>query len=579
MMAIILSACSSDDDYQRASVSGAQVYFPNTLGKTIETPNDASSFTVPVYRVNTAGELTVPLTITMGEGSIYTPAAQQVTFPNGSNTANLVFNYNPADVVFGDYYDITVAIGGEGNVTDYGISTYSFKAGKTAWVDMNGTAQYREDCITTFYGVGNDIMELDIQENVVTEGVYRLVNPYGEAYPYNEAGDWDDSQDYYLTVNASDPDYVYVEKSETGMDWGYGMFSIQSLVSYYLSKGTDLATIKAEHPEYFGTLKGGVITMPAGSLLLSMADYNDGTWYTSNASGMFAIALPGSRIADYSVEYTYLGRLTDGSDNDFIRGKFKLGKDVYSVKYAVAPATDDVDAVAAGIIDGSVEAGDMKRSEAEPFEVAIDGPSGKYNLVVVVYNADGEAVSTEAFGIKYKSSKDAAETWSPIYVGTYVYGAKSYTEGGVLFFDEVITEEGLTLYQSDSDETRYYIAPWCAAESGLVFTMDAEGTIEVEGVETGYVEDGYGMIRVSDFKTYGAADMSSYYEDGVFHFYLAYHVDAGAFAFVEDTFTLTGKAQAAVMNAAKRAAGNKHYGKMNPKVLQMNMELDKTALR
>lgn len=579
MMAIMLSACSSDDDYQRATVSGAQVYFPNTLGKTIETPNTASSFTVPVYRVNTAGQLTVPLNITMGEGSIYTPAAQQVTFADGSNTAELVFNYDPAKVVFGDYYDITVAIDGEGNATDYGLSTYAFKAGKTAWVDMDGTAMYREDCITTFFGVGNDIMELDIQKNVVTEGVYRLVNPYGEAYPYNEPGDWDDSKDYYLTVNASDPDYVYVEKSDTGMDWGYGMFSIQSLVSYYLSKGTDLATIKAEHPEYFGTLKGGVITMPAGSLLLSMADYKEGAWYPSNAGGKFAIALPGSRIADYSVEYTYLGRLTDASDNDFIRGKFKLGKDIYSVKYAMASAADDIDAVVAGIIDGSIEAPEMKRSEAEPFEVAMDGPSGKYYLVVVVFDESGEAVSTEAFEIKYKSSKDSAETWSPIYVGTYVYGAKSYTQGGALFFEDVITAEGLTLYQSDSDATHFYIAPWCKSEAGLVFTMDENGIIEVDGVETGLVDEEYGMISVTDFKTYGAADMPSYYEDGVFHFYLAYHADGGAFAFVEDTFTLTGKAQAAMMNAAKRAAGNWHYGKMNPKLLQMNMELDKTALR
>lgn len=579
MMAIMLSACSSDDDYQRATVSGAQVYFPNTLGKTIETPNTASSFTVPVYRVNTAGQLTVPLNITMGEGSIYTPAAQQVTFADGSNTAELVFNYDPAKVVFGDYYDITVAIDGEGNATDYGLSTYAFKAGKTAWVDMDGTAMYREDCITTFFGVGNDIIELDIQKNVVTEGVYRLVNPYGEAYPYNEPGDWDDSKDYYLTVNASDPDYVYVEKSDTGMDWGYGMFSIQSLVSYYLSKGTDLATIKAEHPEYFGTLKGGVITMPAGSLLLSMADYKEGAWYPSNAGGKFAIALPGSRIADYSVEYTYLGRLTDASDNDFIRGKFKLGKDIYSVKYAMASADDDIDAVVAGIIDGSIEAPEMKRSEAEPFEVAMDGPSGKYYLVVVVFDASGEAVSTEAFEIKYKSSKDSAETWSPIYVGTYVYGAQSFSQSGSLFFDEVITAEGLTLFQSDSDATRYCIAPWCESEAGLVFTMDENGVIEVDGVQTGFADEEYGLISVTDFKTYGAADMPSYYKDGVFHFYLAYHVDAGAFAYVEDTFTLTGKAQAAMMNAAKRAAGKWNYGKMNPKLLQMNMELDKTALR
>ena len=148
-----------------------------------------------------------------------------------------------------------------------------------------------------------------------------------------------------------------------------------------------------------------------------------------------------------------------------------------------------------------------------------------------------------------------------------------------LFFDDVITDEGLVLYQSDSDATRFFIAPWCSSETGLVFTMDDDGIIEVEGVETGFVEDEYGMICVTDFKTYGAADMPSYYENGTFYFYLAYHVPAGVFAYVLDIFTLTGKAEAAVMNAVKRAAGKKNVAKRNVKVLQMNEEREKTALR
>ncbi len=558
MLVMALAACSSDDDYQRASVSGAQVYFPNTLGATIETSTDASSFTVPVYRVNTAGALTVPLNISMEEGSIYTPAASQVAFADGSNKAELTFTYDPSKVVYGDYYDITVAINSEGNTTDYGVSTYNFKAGLTAWVDMDGTAQYREDCITTFFGVGNDIMELAIQKNVVTEGIYRLVNPYGEAYPYNEPGDWDDTQDYYLTVNASDPDAVYVELSPTGMDWGYGMFSIQSLATLYESRGrATIEEMKVSNPEYFGTLKDGIITMPARSLVLSMADYNEGGWYTSNGSGLFCIALPGSRIADYSVEFTYLGRLTDASGDDFIRGKFKLGKDIYSVKYAVGPASEDAEAVVEGIIAGTVEADEMKRADAEPFEVAMDGVSGKYNLVVVVYDSNGEAVSSEAFEIKYQSSKDTAETWSAVYVGDYLYGAQSYSQSGGFFYDESpFTDSGLILYQSDSDATRYRIAPWCNSEEvGLVFTLNEDNTIVVEDVETGEDAGEYGMVMCSDFKTYGAADMDSYYEDGVFHFLLVYHVPAGVFAYEEDTFTLTGYASA----PANRAQNSKKH--------------------
>ena len=564
MLALTLASCSSDDDYQRATVSGAQVYFPNTLGSTIETPADANSFTVPVNRINTSGALTVPLTITMSDGSIYTPAAQQVSFADGANTAYVTFNYNPEDVVFGDYYDISIAINGAENITDYGIATYNFKAGKTAWVDY-GVAQYREDCITTFFGVDNDILEVPIQKNVVTEGIYRLVNPYGEVYPYNEPGDWDDTQDYYLTVNASDPDHVYVELSPTGMDWGYGMFSIQSLATLYISRGTaTLEQLQAEHPEYFGTLKNGIISMPARSLVLQMADYNDGGWYTSNGSGLFTIALPGSRIADYSMEFNYLGRLTDASGNDFIRGKFKFGKDVYAVKYAIAPSDDDTDEVAAGIIDGSVASEEMKRADADAIEVPMDGPSGKYNLVVVIFDESGEAVSVVVFEVKYQSSQDSAETWTAQYVGNYTYTVKDYSsnQGGGLWEG---TQEAV-LYSSDTDESRFKIAPWAdqEGEKGLIFEMDETGTLVVDGVETGYVDEEWGMVYATDFVTYEAADMPSYYEEGVFHFFLAYHDYDGPWAFVQDTFTITGAVSAPallpsrVAKTEKRLAGRGH---------------------
>lgn len=552
MLALTVASCSSDDDYQRASVSGEQVYFPNTLGNVIETSPDESSFTVPVYRVNTVGELTVPLTITMAPGSIYTPQAQQVTFADGSSQASLTFTYDPADIVYGDYYDISIAISGDELLSDYGVSTYNFQAGKTAWVDMDGVAIYREDVITALFGVDNPVYEVDIQENVVTPGVYRIINPYGEAYEYNEPGDWDDSKDYYVTVNATDPDHVYVERSEMGVDWGYGMMSVQSLATYYMAQGKTVQELIASNPEYFGTLENGVITMPAGSLLFSMADYNDGAWYRGNGSGLFAIALPGAKIADYSIEFTYLGRLTDADDNDFIRGRFKLGKDIYSVKYAVVSAKDDVDAAVDGIVDGTIESGELKRSENEPIEAPISGESGKYNLVVVAFDANGAAVSSEAFTIRYTSSSDTGvETWTPIYAGTYKYAVAQLSSGEPFYSgsDEV------TLYRSDKDGSRYKVLPWAewtadSTEGGLIFTLDDEGNVEVDQVETGYVDEEWGTVWATDILTYGASDKYvSGYENNVFTFYLAYHDYDGAWAYQVDQLELTG-----APSAPRRAA-------------------------
>lgn len=261
MLAMMLAACSSDDDYQWASVSGAQVYFGNTLPSTVELSADKGSFDVALSRIDDSEELTVALDVTKGEGSIFTVPAS-ATFAAGEKEALITVSYNPSDVVYGNYENITIKVADESLTTNYGSSEYSFKAGATAWVDWD-MGLYREDCMTTFFGVGNPIGEVMIQRNVIEEGMYRIVNAYGEAYEYNEEGDWDASQDYYVTINATDPEAVYVEKSNTGMDWTYGEVSIQSMVSFYLEKGKTLEAIRNEHPEYFGTLVDGVITMPA----------------------------------------------------------------------------------------------------------------------------------------------------------------------------------------------------------------------------------------------------------------------------------------------------------------------------
>ena len=109
----------------------------------------------------------------------------------------------------------------------------------------------------------------------------RLVNPYGEAFPYNDTGDFNPDMTYYLTFDISDPHNVMMvpNEAELGMDWGYGMFRIKHLSNYP------------------GTFANGVITFPEDAFYVTMSDYNDGkwTWY-GNRNGLFAIALPGYAI-------------------------------------------------------------------------------------------------------------------------------------------------------------------------------------------------------------------------------------------------------------------------------------------
>lgn len=425
---LTMTSCVNEYNYDAASASGEQVYFGSDMANTIETPKSANSFSVMVRRINTAGSLTVPVTITQSDGSIYVPSAQQVTFADGATEAPLTFNYNPEDVVYGTYYDITVKLNDESQASAYGLSSYSFKAGATAWVNMQGKATYIEDFVGIFFGVENITYQTSIQRNTVEEGMYRLVNPYGKAYPYNEDGDYDTSKDYYLTVNATDPNYVYVETSPTGMNWGYGAFTMTSVPGYLLDNGMTLDQIKAKYSSYFGKMKDGIITMPAGSLMTSLADYNGGK-FSQGGKGMFTIALPGYVIADLSASLEYAGIFTDASNKVYAVGNLTLGADAENVKAVVMPADADADAVADAIAAGDLEAIDVV---AGSIQVPIpEDMTGKLQIIVVVLNGDNEVKTVATAKFEYYGG---ANPWKSLGTGVYTddfivpfYGYDPYT--------------------------------------------------------------------------------------------------------------------------------------------------------
>ena len=377
------ASCSEDFDYTAAPApSGAQVYFSSEAPTKYVPTEDGSSFSIPLKRANTAGSLDVSLSASSTEGTIYT-IPSTVSFSDGEEDANIVISYDATGIEYGRYDTLTIAISDPELTTPYGISELTIVAGVTAWVDY-GTALYREDLVTGFFNAPNVTYEVAIEKNVINEGYYRLVNPYGQAYPYNEEGDYDPDAVCYMTINATDPDWVYVEDCETAMDWGYGLFSMQSKVYYNLLNDVDLDVIKANRPEWFGTLKDGIITMPINSMIVSMADYGDNE---ANTSGLFAIALPGYTMADYSVEVSYTGVFTDAGNNVFAVGNLKLGEDAKNVKAIVMSADDDAAAVADAIAAGDLEAYDVTAGRIEvPIE---DGLSGKLQLIAVVLN-DGE---------------------------------------------------------------------------------------------------------------------------------------------------------------------------------------------
>ncbi len=181
-----------------------------------------------------------------------------------------------------------VAVGyGEGESQEVAYTSFEFSAGTDRWMSL-GTTLYTEDLMTTLYKVDNPTYEVEIQENSENPGVYRLVNPYGEAYPYNESGDWDDSQNHYLVINAQDPEGVFIDQQKMGLNWGDGALIISSLAANYLGQGATLEEVKAKG--VCGSLTDGVITFPVKSLLCTLE--SETSFYYGNINGAFKVVLP-----------------------------------------------------------------------------------------------------------------------------------------------------------------------------------------------------------------------------------------------------------------------------------------------
>ncbi|MGM9713769.1 MAG: hypothetical protein ACI3Y5_06590 [Prevotella sp.] len=579
-----ITSCTEEFEYTKATVPANQVYFGKDQATTIDIDKNAGSFDINVYRVDSVGELTVPVTFTASEGNIYN-VPSSVTFANGKKVAPLHITFDSEKVEYGEYTGGTITLSGEGFDSTYGISSLAFTAGATEWVpfdENNSVGLYREDMVTTFFGVENVMYNVYMEKSKVRPGMYRMKNVYGAAYPYNEDGDYDTSKDYYWVINATDPDYVYFETYESEMTWSYGQFIFGSLVSYNLDGGVPLETIKANKPEWFGTLRNGVITMPQKSMFSIMTEYNPDAPYYGNVNGMLAVALPGAKIADYTIGCSYAGRYTDPDENDFALVDITMGEDVASVKYTMVPEGVDLNATLNGMIDGSVEA----QSVTEPGQVQIPyTETGKYGVLLVGFDNEGVAQSAYAIIVKLRSSKDALETWTDVAAGQMTLGAKDLSYNffgesiGCITGDEPISYEAI-MSQSSIDPTRFRLAPYIFDDTPLYFNVLANGQIIMDQEESGfwssetdkvYVSDCYSYIlnveKDEDFANMVVEyNLHSYYsaERDLYVFQEFFWNKEGIFGVQRDLFEVSARAAKAVSTAmakAKQAAKEKKLEK------------------
>lgn len=569
LLATSLTSCKEEAE-DMVTLNGPQVYFNNAEKGTINLVEDATSFDITLHRSKTDGALTVPITFTPDEGNIYT-VPSEVTFENGADKALITVTYDQADVVLGNYVGGTIAFDRDALGTPYGENSYTFVAGVSPWVDVLDEneepvfAVYREDLVTGIFNVENVVYRVPLQVDATDPGMYRLVNPYGEWYEskyggYNTPNDYDKSEDYYMVINAKDPDYVWVTECNTGTDYGYGNMMFTSLVQLWLDNGNTLDYIKENAPGAFGTLKNNVITMPTESMVWAMAGYYNGEWmdYT-NKNGKFAIALPGGVLKEYGASYEYKGRFNTPDNDDYARFVFTLEKDVTNASYALVNRDDlpldgeqsvDVDLYEQQLQDGTIETHKIAGEETE--EDVYFYYSGVYILSFLLYD-NGELVGIEHYRVNLTNSADATikERYEDVGYGFYTIGVEDFSEiidedGKSLgFFNptgegEYPQEVPVTFSRGINDPTNFKIEPWW--HEPLYFNYDEEtGKVTVD-TSTGWRADDV-YIQATDVETYMDMDLTDFglhsCKDGdVFKFYLVYHTPDQLWAAQLETFEL-----------------------------------------
>ena len=484
-----LSACSEEEASYSAApqAAGTQVYFPESLPSVFDLSKDGGTFEIQIYRGNTEGDVDIPLTIN-STNELFT-IENNAHFKDGESIATITIRYDGSKLEYDDYSEFTISVG-EGLKTPYGTSSYSFSAGVPApWVSIPGK--------------------------------YRIVNPYGSAFPHNVPGDWDNSKDYYLEIDATDPEFVHFSLQDMGVNWGYGSIGLVSYVDYLMMRGQTLDEVKAANPDLFGKLKDGIITFPAQSILISMG----GSVYYGNPNGMTALALPGYQLKDYTSSVAYAGKYIDKDENTFIHAAVELGKDVENAKVYLIP----------GELTQEIYNTILEDKDIEGVNVAETSTSGEVRLPLPEESIQG--VDWTEF--MYQDGSAAKETWTDLYVGNYTYtlAFADYDEEGNM---TPYVDEGLVLSQSNDDPTRFKISNW-GNKVDFIFIFKDGGVYVLPDQETGATTS-TGMIRVCDLSDYEMGSSSFDPSTNTFTFAVYYYDDKDGYGYGEETFTITGEA-------------------------------------
>ena len=531
------TACSDDDDYQWATVSGNQVYFSNELSSSIEIPMSGSEFIVPISRVKTDEAITVNLAHTDTTGFYTVPSS--VSFAAGETQANIVIGYDNTMMVYDKFIPDTIRITSTDLTSEYGLTSYAFSAGAFSPYKSIGKGTFVDNY---YFGA---TLSCEILQNQEQKNVYRVMNPYRNGVVNASAGD------DYLEITIQPAGAVYKDVTLTRNDLvTYGDFNTGYHHSnydadIYLLYPSRFSANATEESWSYNRVVAWQEDGTPGQVQLAPYYYMFGVggWNASQGDGNVYLYFPGFVVRDFSIEADFMGVLTAASGEPSAAIDVALGADATDVRAAVVSDAADEAEVAAQLLSGELEATAL--SDGTNFIPIAEGLTGKLKVVAIVV-FEGEVKDGTTVGFEYFGG--AANPWETVATGDYIY---------TLFFgseDNPQTDPGLEL-QYNADDDIYRITHW-GYDVDFSFTWDrSTNKVHVPSQFTGYVHSSYGEVYIAEADDQNPAWEvgSSFYdpETLTFYFGVAYYVSAGVFGRGFETYTLSA-AEARALGLVKK---------------------------
>lgn len=581
LSALTFAACSDSDDYSgpgewNANADYTRVAFATASDNVELDPVEATTLPITLVRTNTGGELAVPITIEENDSNVFT--ITEAKFAAGDSTTTFYANFPAAEI--GTAYTLKLLIEDPSVASYYSANnSYELTVTRVKW-NLLGTGTFYENFI---YG---GTSQVEIYQKDGDKNTYRVMHPFdGIVYSdgTNNSGELDGNQSEYTVLTVSEKGEPFATEDEASES---GLVHFTTMNSGYFN-GNYGADIKLYHPSSFRSLQSEddwqyskVVEYQAdeetpGLIQLAPYYYMDGVggWDQTTSDGDEAVVLitfPGftptkiyeakvpadftwanvfegnfesAQLGASAVRTLQVGTCTatqDNADSTFaanygtlyrIVSAYADGVDLY---FGVKP--NGTFSVPAGFETQNIGVTAM----GDSVYAKINTSDCQYSATVITLNitfqnADGSIV--------YGTNNEVLSniTWTAIGTGTYTYGSGMFDEDGATSH---ATDPGLTLSKRDDRDDTYKISNW-GFGTDMTFTWDkTSNKCTVPEQEAGYTHPSYGPILFGDMNAMGGYSYDNYpcYYDPAthtFHFYVAYYVADGYFAYGDETFQVT----------------------------------------